>query len=128
MVLPKIGLNNYITYRLWRPQLLCYERGSFLVEADMSLIFTFVCRHYSSLEVASEYFRSGADKISIGSDAVYAAEEYLKTGVCASTYEPRFYFCQNVLLCCRNELQELAVNFKQTHSLPFKDLNVTYLL
>ncbi|GJU99357.1 imidazole glycerol phosphate synthase hisHF, chloroplastic [Tanacetum coccineum] len=38
-------------------------------------------RHYTSLEVASEYFRSGADKISIGSDAVYAAEEYLKTGI-----------------------------------------------
>lgn len=38
-------------------------------------------RHYSSLEVAAEYFRSGADKISIGSDAVYAAEEYLRTGV-----------------------------------------------
>ncbi|CAH1450306.1 unnamed protein product [Lactuca virosa] len=38
-------------------------------------------RYYSSLEVASEYFRSGADKISIGSDVVYAAEEYLKTGV-----------------------------------------------
>ncbi|XVE62838.1 hypothetical protein DITRI_Ditri06bG0152200 [Diplodiscus trichospermus] len=38
-------------------------------------------RHYSSLEVASEYFRSGADKISIGSDAVYAAEEYIKTKV-----------------------------------------------
>ncbi|KAM1804639.1 hypothetical protein ACFX12_030479 [Malus domestica] len=38
-------------------------------------------RHYSSLEVASEYFRCGADKISIGSDAVYAAEEYLRTGV-----------------------------------------------
>ncbi|PPD74157.1 hypothetical protein GOBAR_DD28917 [Gossypium barbadense] len=36
-------------------------------------------RYYSSLEVASEYFRSGADKISIGTDAVYAAEEYLKT-------------------------------------------------
>ena len=34
------------------------------------------------MEVASEYFRSGADKISIGSDAVYAAEEYLRTGVC----------------------------------------------
>ena len=33
------------------------------------------------MEVASEYFRSGADKISIGSDAVYAAEEYLRTGV-----------------------------------------------
>ncbi|KAL5077481.1 hypothetical protein RYX36_016465 [Vicia faba] len=38
-------------------------------------------RHYSSLEVAAEYFRSGADKISIGSDAVYAAEEYIRTGV-----------------------------------------------
>ncbi|KAJ9153803.1 hypothetical protein P3X46_027205 [Hevea brasiliensis] len=38
-------------------------------------------RYYSSLEVASEYFRSGADKISIGSDAVYAAEEYIRTKV-----------------------------------------------
>lgn len=38
-------------------------------------------RVYSSLEVAAAYFRSGADKISIGSDAVYAAEEYQKTGV-----------------------------------------------
>lgn len=36
---------------------------------------------YSSLEVAAEYFRSGADKISIGSDAVFAAEEFIKTGV-----------------------------------------------
>ncbi len=37
-------------------------------------------RRYSALEVAAEYFRSGADKISIGSDAVYIVEEYLKTG------------------------------------------------
>ncbi|MBB1126226.1 imidazole glycerol phosphate synthase subunit HisF [Thiospirillum jenense] len=37
-------------------------------------------RFYSALEVAAEYFRSGADKISIGSDAVYAAEEYLNRG------------------------------------------------
>lgn len=37
-------------------------------------------RSYSSLEVAAEYFRSGADKVSIGSDAVYIVEEYLKTG------------------------------------------------
>ena len=37
-------------------------------------------RTYSALEVASQYFRSGADKISIGSDAVMIAEEYLKTG------------------------------------------------
>jgi len=37
-------------------------------------------RKYTALEVASEYFRSGADKISIGSDAVLIVEEYLRTG------------------------------------------------
>ncbi len=37
-------------------------------------------RYYSALEVASEYFRSGADKVSIGSDAVYIVEDYLKCG------------------------------------------------
>lgn len=37
-------------------------------------------KEYSALDVASEYFRSGADKISIGSDACYTAEKYLKTG------------------------------------------------
>ena len=37
-------------------------------------------RTYTALEVATEYFRSGADKVSIGSDAVMIAEEYLKTG------------------------------------------------
>jgi imidazole glycerol-phosphate synthase len=37
-------------------------------------------RSYTALEVAAEYFRSGADKVSIGSDAVYIAEAYLKTG------------------------------------------------
>ena len=35
---------------------------------------------YTALEVATEYFRSGADKISIGSDAVLIVENYLKTG------------------------------------------------
>ncbi|CAM9252731.1 unnamed protein product [Heterosigma akashiwo] len=35
---------------------------------------------YSALDVASRYFRAGADKVSIGSDAVYAAEEYLEKG------------------------------------------------
>ncbi len=35
---------------------------------------------YSSLDVASEYFRSGADKISLGSDAVYDAEQLINTG------------------------------------------------
>jgi glutamine amidotransferase/cyclase len=36
---------------------------------------------YTSLDVASAYFRSGADKVSIGSEAVYAVEEYLKSGI-----------------------------------------------
>jgi glutamine amidotransferase/cyclase len=37
-------------------------------------------RHYSALDVASAYFRSGADKISIGSDAVLTVEQYLDGG------------------------------------------------
>jgi glutamine amidotransferase/cyclase len=37
-------------------------------------------RAYTALQVAAEYFRSGADKVSIGSDAVYIVEEYLKSG------------------------------------------------
>lgn len=34
----------------------------------------------SALEIASLYFKSGADKVSIGSDAVFAAEEYYARG------------------------------------------------
>ena len=37
-------------------------------------------RSYTALEVATKYFRSGADKVSIGSDAVLIVEAYLKTG------------------------------------------------
>jgi len=37
-------------------------------------------KKYTALEVAAEYFRSGADKISIGSDAVLIAEAYLRAG------------------------------------------------
>jgi imidazole glycerol-phosphate synthase len=37
-------------------------------------------RFWSALEVASEYFRSGADKVSIGSDAVLIVENVLKQG------------------------------------------------
>ncbi len=37
-------------------------------------------RTYTALDVASRYFRSGADKVSIGSDAVLIAEDYLRTG------------------------------------------------
>ncbi|KAJ2702552.1 Histidine biosynthesis bifunctional protein hisB [Coemansia sp. IMI 203386] len=33
-------------------------------------------RVWPAVDVAGEYFRSGADKVSIGSDAVYAAERY----------------------------------------------------
>ncbi len=36
-------------------------------------------KYWSALDVASEYFRSGADKISIGSDAVYIVEEFLQS-------------------------------------------------
>jgi len=32
---------------------------------------------WSALEVAARYFRAGADKVSLGSDAVYAAEKYI---------------------------------------------------
>jgi glutamine amidotransferase/cyclase len=35
---------------------------------------------YSALEVASMYFKSGADKVSIGSDAVYTALNYYNNG------------------------------------------------
>lgn len=35
---------------------------------------------YSALDVAHEYFRSGADKISIGSDAVAIVQDYLQSG------------------------------------------------
>ncbi|HOJ70703.1 MAG TPA: imidazole glycerol phosphate synthase subunit HisF [Syntrophorhabdaceae bacterium] len=38
-------------------------------------------RSYSGLEVASMYFRSGADKISIGTDAVLIAEQFLYYGI-----------------------------------------------
>lgn len=37
-------------------------------------------RHYRALDVANEYFRSGADKISIGSDAVETVEAYRARG------------------------------------------------
>ncbi|POM59175.1 Imidazoleglycerol phosphate synthase, cyclase subunit [Phytophthora palmivora] len=35
---------------------------------------------HSALDVAAMYFRSGADKVSIGSDAVYTAEKYYANG------------------------------------------------
>ncbi len=59
-------------------------------------------RGYTALEVASEYFRSGADKISIGSDAVLIVEEYLasgrKTGRSAIEQISRVYGNQAVVI------------------------------
>jgi glutamine amidotransferase/cyclase len=42
-------------------------------------------RQYAALEVAAAYFRAGADKISIGSDAVAIVEDYLGTGSATGT-------------------------------------------
>uniref|UniRef100_A0A6A7G6S7 Imidazole glycerol phosphate synthase hisHF n=2 Tax=Hirondellea gigas TaxID=1518452 RepID=A0A6A7G6S7_9CRUS len=40
-------------------------------------------RKWSALDVANQYFRSGADKVSIGSDAVYCAEDLIsRSGKC----------------------------------------------
>ncbi|HHP7234383.1 MAG TPA: imidazole glycerol phosphate synthase subunit HisF [Desulfobacterales bacterium] len=59
-------------------------------------------RYYPALEVAAEYFRSGADKISIGSDAVHIVEAYLhsgaKTGVSAIEEISRVYGNQAVVV------------------------------
>lgn len=59
-------------------------------------------RHYTALEVADAYFRSGADKISIGSDAVRIAEQYLETGrqTGGSAIEQisKVYGCQAVVI------------------------------
>lgn len=82
-------------------------------------------RHYSSLEVASEYFRCGADKISIGSDAVYAAEEYLRTGVKSgkSSLEQisRVYGNQAVVV----SIDPRRVYIKNQNDVEFKTIRVT---
>ena len=36
--------------------------------------------HVSALDVATMYFKSGADKVSVGSDAVFAAEQFYQDG------------------------------------------------
>lgn len=53
-----------------------------------------------ALEVAGEYFRSGADKISIGSEAVYAAQAYLagKTSLNPISEISRVYGKQAVVI------------------------------
>ncbi|PIE69235.1 MAG: imidazole glycerol phosphate synthase HisHF [Deltaproteobacteria bacterium] len=42
-------------------------------------------RTYSALEVAAAYFRAGADKVSIGSDAVAIVEQVLRSGSASGT-------------------------------------------
>ncbi|WVZ56310.1 hypothetical protein U9M48_006858 [Paspalum notatum var. saurae] len=82
-------------------------------------------RYYSSLEVASEYFRSGADKISIGSDAVYAAEAFLQTGVKTgkSSLEQisRVYGNQAVVV----SIDPRRVYVKSPEDVPFKTVKVS---
>jgi glutamine amidotransferase/cyclase len=39
-----------------------------------------VLKVHTALDVAAEYFRSGADKVSIGSESVFAAEAFIATG------------------------------------------------
>ncbi|KAI8979858.1 hypothetical protein BDF20DRAFT_819168 [Mycotypha africana] len=58
---------------------------------------------HPAFEVAGEYFRSGADKVSIGSDAVYSAEEFIanggkKTGKTAIETIAEAYGCQAVVI------------------------------
>ncbi len=57
---------------------------------------------HPALEVASEYFRSGADKVSIGSDAVKIAQDYLasnvKTGTSSIEQISRVYGAQAVVI------------------------------
>ncbi|GJN08423.1 hypothetical protein PR202_ga26338 [Eleusine coracana subsp. coracana] len=82
-------------------------------------------RYYSSLEVASEYFRSGADKISIGSDAVFAAEAFLQTGVKTgkSSLEQisRVYGNQAVVV----SIDPRRVYVKSPEDVPFKTVKVS---
>lgn len=60
-------------------------------------------RTWSALEVASRYFRAGADKVSMGSDAVHAAEAYVasggtKTGTTSIEMISRVYGVQAVVV------------------------------
>ncbi|XP_021771635.1 imidazole glycerol phosphate synthase hisHF, chloroplastic-like isoform X1 [Chenopodium quinoa] len=82
-------------------------------------------RHYTSLEVASEYFRSGADKISIGSDAVYAAEEYLLTGVKSgrSSLEQISQVYGNQAVVVSIDPRRVYIN--TPNDVPFKSVKVT---
>ncbi|KAK8578679.1 hypothetical protein V6N12_069025 [Hibiscus sabdariffa] len=82
-------------------------------------------RYYSSLEVASKYFRSEANKISIGSDVVYAAEEYIKSKVMIgkSNLEQisKVYGNQAVVV----SIDPRIVYVKVLNDVPFKTIRVT---
>jgi imidazole glycerol-phosphate synthase len=73
---------------------------------------------YTALQVASEYFRSGADKVSIGSDAVAATREYFANGKMlngSTSIEQisRVYGAQAVVVsidpkrCCVNNMDDV---------------------
>lgn len=59
-------------------------------------------KEWSALDVTARYFRAGADKVSIGSDAVYAAEKFLldggKTGTSSIEQISNHYGAQAVVV------------------------------
>eukprot|EP00118_Oscarella_pearsei_P009212 m.51811 g.51811 ORF g.51811 m.51811 type:complete len:247 (+) comp34159_c0_seq3:146-886(+) len=55
------------------PETFCMHQGQ-------SRLYKVCFARYSALDVATEYFNSGADKVSIGSDAVVAAKAYIASG------------------------------------------------
>jgi imidazole glycerol-phosphate synthase len=60
-------------------------------------------RTWSALKVAAEYFRAGADKVSLGSDAVHASEAFIdsgevKTGSTSIEMISRVYGAQAVVI------------------------------
>ena len=68
---------------------------------------------YSALDVASSYFRSGADKVSLGSDAVLIAEEWWNSGGETPGTTPIerisfMYGCQAVVISCDPKRQYVA--------------------
>ncbi len=84
-------------------------------------------RFYSALDVASEYFRSGADKISIGSDAVLIVEEYLrnkkKTGKSSIEEISRVYGAQAVVISI--DPRRIYVNSPDETAHPVIETNLT---
>jgi glutamine amidotransferase/cyclase len=71
--IPMLKVLELASERIFVP--LCVGGGiRDMVDGDGKVVF-------SAGQIAARYFRAGADKVSLGSDAVLAAEAYLATGV-----------------------------------------------